>query len=121
VKAPFSAPKNSDSISVSGIAAQLTATNGPPLRRERAWSARAASSFPVPLSPARRIVASVPASFSTRRKRACIEGERPTRSTSRSRSFTSSERRRFSSASLRDLSVRSSPRSRAAFSNGFVR
>ena len=33
------------------MAAALTATNGPACAAERAWRARAASSFPVPLSP----------------------------------------------------------------------
>ena len=51
VKAPFSWPNSSDSSSVSGSAAQLTATNGLPRRGERSWSALATSSLPVPLSP----------------------------------------------------------------------
>ena len=49
VKAPRTWPKSSDSSSASGIAAQLTATNGWPARGERRWSSRATTSLPVPL------------------------------------------------------------------------
>ena len=38
-------------MSVSGIAAQLTATNGRDLRGLKSWSVRATNSLPVPLSP----------------------------------------------------------------------
>src|SRR6266849_3430762 len=38
-------------MSSSGIAAQFTSTKGPLLRRLAAWSERATSSLPVPLSP----------------------------------------------------------------------
>ena len=52
VNAPFAWPNSSLSSSVSGSAAQLTATNGPAARAARAaWIARATSSLPVPLSP----------------------------------------------------------------------
>ena len=51
VNAPFSWPNSSDSTSVSGMAATLTATNGWPARSLRWWIARATSSLPVPLSP----------------------------------------------------------------------
>ena len=51
VKAPFSWPNSSLSSSVSGIAAQFTATNGPLARGESSWMARATSSLPVPVSP----------------------------------------------------------------------
>ena len=44
---------------MSGIAAQLIATNGPSARGLSAWSARANSSLPVPLSPSSSTVASV--------------------------------------------------------------
>ena len=59
VKAPFSWPNSSVSSSVSGIAAQLIATNGPSARGLSACSARANSSLPVPLSPSSSTVASV--------------------------------------------------------------
>ena len=59
VNAPFSWPNSSLSSSVSGIAAQLTATNGPVARGElRRGCARATSSLPVPLSPSSSTVAS---------------------------------------------------------------
>ena len=64
VKAPFSCPKNSDSSRSCGIAAQLTLTNGPPRRDETAWMALATRSFPTPLSPRIKTVASVSAIFS---------------------------------------------------------
>src|SRR3989475_1531716 len=56
VKAPFSWPNSSLSSSVSGIAAQFTATNGLLRRGERSWIPRATSSFPVPDSPSIRTV-----------------------------------------------------------------
>ena len=51
VKAPFSWPNNSLSSRFSGIAAQLTATNGPVALGPCSWIARATTSFPVPDSP----------------------------------------------------------------------
>ena len=51
VKAPFTWPKSSLSSSSSGMAPQLTATNGRSARRLLQWIARATSSLPVPLSP----------------------------------------------------------------------
>ena len=59
VNAPLTCPKSSLSSRFSGIAAQLTATNGPRERGDRPWMARATSSFPVPLSPRIRTVVSV--------------------------------------------------------------
>ena len=57
VKAPFSWPNSSLSSSVSGIAAQLTATNGLSRRGPVTWMARATSSLPVPVSPRMSTVA----------------------------------------------------------------
>ena len=51
VKAPFSWPNSSDSISSSGIAAQLISTNACSWRLDIAWIARATSSLPLPFSP----------------------------------------------------------------------
>ena len=51
VKAPFSWPNSSLSMSSPGMAAQLSFTNGPSLRLECSWMARAISSLPVPRSP----------------------------------------------------------------------
>ena len=59
VKAPFSWPKSSLSSSVSGMAAQLMATNGPLARALRRWIACASSSLPVPLSPSSSTATSV--------------------------------------------------------------
>ena len=50
VYAPRRTPNSSLSASCSGRAPQFTATNGP-VRPDQAWSARAASSLPVPVSP----------------------------------------------------------------------
>ncbi len=58
VKAPFSWPKSSASSSVSGSAAQFTATNGPWRRALRSWTQRATSSLPVPLCPVTSTVVS---------------------------------------------------------------
>ena len=59
VKAPRTWPKSSLSRSSPGSAPQFTATKGPVQRGEFAWSARAMSSLPVPLSPVTRTVASL--------------------------------------------------------------
>ena len=48
---------------VAGKAAQFTFTSGPPRRGLLAWMASAISSFPVPLSPRIRTVASVGATI----------------------------------------------------------
>ena len=74
VKAPRAWPKSSLSSSVSGIAAQLTATNGLVARAgSRRCSARATSSLPVPLSPVIRTDASVSA---TRSSSSCTAAHR---------------------------------------------
>src|SRR6266446_6514181 len=59
VNDPFSCPNSSDSISSSGIAAQLTWTKRSRLRRLLRWMERATSSLPAPLSPSRSTVALV--------------------------------------------------------------
>ncbi len=51
VNAPRTAPNSSLSSSVSGIAPQLIATNGPEGRSPRSWIDCATSSLPLPLSP----------------------------------------------------------------------
>jgi hypothetical protein len=51
VNAPFSCPNRIDSTRLSGIAPQLTATNGFDLRSPLPWMARANSSLPTPDSP----------------------------------------------------------------------
>ena len=51
VKAPFSWPNRIDSTRLSGIAPQLTATNGLVLRSPLPWMARANNSLPTPDSP----------------------------------------------------------------------
>ena len=64
VNAPFSWPNNSDSRRFSGIAAQLTAINGPSLRFDLRWMKLDMTSLPVPLSPVIKTVASEGAIFS---------------------------------------------------------
>ncbi len=59
VNDPFSWPNSSDSISSSGIAAQLTWTNRCPARGLLRWMVRATSSLPTPLSPSSSTVALV--------------------------------------------------------------
>ncbi len=56
VNAPFSWPNSSDSSSVSGSAAQFTATNGRSRRCDRWWMACATNSLPVPDSPSTNTV-----------------------------------------------------------------
>jgi hypothetical protein len=77
VKAPFTWPKISDSISSRGIAAQLMATNGPLARALSVWIALAQSSLPVPLSPVMNTVALEVAALSMMRYTACICGDDP--------------------------------------------
>ena len=80
VKAPFSWPKSSDSMSSVGNAAQFTATNAPPLRAVlRSCSSRATSSFPVPDSPRTSTVASVSATFSIIARTRFIASELPSK------------------------------------------
>jgi len=64
VNDPFMWPNNSDSIKVSGRAEQLMATNGRRLRPDSSWTARAASSLPVPVSPVMSTLARVGATRS---------------------------------------------------------
>ena len=72
VKAPRLWPNSSDSRSVSGRAAQLTATNGRSARGPPWWIARAIISFPVPLSPRSSTVAREEATLVTAAKTSCI-------------------------------------------------
>src|SRR5207249_4733995 len=65
VNAPRSWPNISDSRSSAGIAPQLTGMKGRSTRGLSAWTARAISSLPVPLSPMMRMVASVVATLRT--------------------------------------------------------
>ncbi len=59
VNEPFSCPKSSDSMSSEGMAAQLTSTKAIAERLLARWIAFATNSFPVPLSPVIRTLASV--------------------------------------------------------------
>ena len=61
-------------MSVSVIAAQFTGTNGPSLLALRSWIVRAATSFPVPLSPSNNTVEFVRATFSSAVITGCITG-----------------------------------------------
>ena len=79
VKAPRTCPNSSLSSSSPGSAPQLTATNGPLRRGERAWIAWATTSLPVPLSPVRSTVASLCSRFSTSRRMRWKRAERPIR------------------------------------------
>ena len=63
VKAPFSWPNNSLSISSAGMAAQFTSTNWPLERGLCSWIQRATNSFPVPFSPVIKTRASVGATL----------------------------------------------------------
>ena len=78
VNAPFSWPKSSVSSSVSGIAAQLIATNGASARGLSACSERANSSLPVPLSPSSSTVVSVAAARCSDANTLRSDGSSPT-------------------------------------------
>lgn len=77
VKEPFSCPKSSLSNNVSCRVAQLIVTIIRSRRRLLQCRARATSSFPVPLFPRTKTVASVGATFSTIWKTFRIAGPEP--------------------------------------------
>src|SRR3989441_1024777 len=79
VNAPFSCPKSSLSNKFSGIAAQLTATNGPGALAPLTWIARATTSLPVPDSPWISTVAALPATRAITLYTSTIAGLWPTR------------------------------------------
>src|ERR1019366_3848426 len=82
VNDPFSCPNSSLSISVSGSAAQLMATNGPCRRGLSACSVRATISLPVPLSPVISTHALLGPACCRSAKISCMRGAVPTMSTS---------------------------------------
>ena len=75
VNAPFMWPNISLSSRFSGMAAQLTATQGRPARVEDLWIARAMTSLPVPDSPLISTVAAVGATFAIVSQTSFIAGE----------------------------------------------
>ena len=78
VNEPFSWPNSSLSSSVSGMAAQLTATSGPWRSAAEAWwMARAIISLPVPDCPVITTLALLGATFSTRSIALRIAGDCP--------------------------------------------
>ncbi|SST06830.1 Uncharacterised protein [Acinetobacter baumannii] len=77
VKAPFSWPNSSDSIRVSGIAAQFTEISGALARFDRLCRARATSSLPVPDSPWISTVESVGATLRILLYSSCIGAQEP--------------------------------------------
>ena len=83
VNAPALWPNSSLSSSVSGRAAQLTATKGFFLRGERLWIARANSSLPVPLGPSISTVVLLAAIWGRISNRRIMAGLRPTMSSKR--------------------------------------
>ncbi len=116
VNAPRSWPKSSASTIVSGIAAQLVATNGPWERGEPAWSALATSSLPVPVSPSTSTFDGADAMRSMRSRNRFIASLEPISAcTPRLRSWTSRRRSR------RVVAAFSSTAASSAASNGLVR
>ena len=116
VKAPFSWPKSSDSISSSGMAAQLTSTNGWSRRAERAWMARATSSLPAPFSPKMRTRPLVGAAVAIWRRSSTMTGLVPMISCARSMRSRSC---RFSRSRRACSSARSTTRSVFSRERGF--
>jgi hypothetical protein len=114
VNAPFSCPNSSLSTSAGEIAPQLILMSGRSRLDERAWMARASSSFPVPVSPRTSTVVSVGATFSALRRTSSKLALRPTispepwscRSSSCRYAFTfESSSPRLSAASIRRVVV----------------
>ncbi len=112
VNAPFSCPKSSVSSRLSGIAAQLMATNGPSDRGLSACSARANSSLPVPLSPSSSTVASDPDARCSARIACFNDGASPIICGAPRRAPSSSFSRMYSVMSFRCASARSTISSR---------
>ena len=100
VKAPAACPNNSDSMRLSGIAEQLTATKGPARRGLASWMARATSSLPVPLSPSMRTLAAVGATFSMSASTSAIRLLVPTMRDSPLSPLSCARRTRFSLKSV---------------------
>ena len=98
VNAPRVWPNSSDSISSSGIAAQLTSMNGPPWRLLRPWIDRATSSLPVPFSPNTSTRPLVGAAIATCSRNWTIASLSPTMVRRRS---TRARRSRFSASRVR--------------------
>ncbi len=102
MKAPRSEPKSSLSSSVSGKAAQLSATKGPRRLRPPSWTARATTSLPVPVSPWIKTVARLRCAFSTSCSTARIAGLRAAmRSTPLMRSSPESRGRKLSTRAIK--------------------
>ncbi len=78
VKAPRSWPNSSLSSRLGGIAPQSTTRNGLSRRGLPRWIASAVTSFPVPVSPSSKMVASLVAALVSTSNTLCIDGERPT-------------------------------------------
>ena len=118
VNAPFSWPNSSDSISSSGMAAQLIFTNGLSARSPLRWISQATSSLPVPLSPVISTVACAGAALAIASRTPFIAFDSPT---SRRLASTWCRRRRFSWRSrLRSMALRRAVRTRSD-SSGFSR
>ena len=117
VNEPRSWPKSSDSMSLSGMAAQLTCTNGPAFTSEPSWIARATSSLPVPLGPTMRTVAGVGAAFATSARSLRIASLVPTIRVMPRRDFSS----RFSRARRVESRTRRSAFRTCSDESGFSR
>ncbi len=117
VNEPRSWPKSSDSMRLSGIAAQFTCTNGPAFTSEPSWIARATSSLPVPLGPTMRTVAGVGAAFATSASSRRIASLFPTRRVMPRRDFSS----RFSRARRVESRTRRSAFRTCSDESGFSR
>ena len=106
VNAPRACPKSSLSSSVSVMAPQLTAMNGPAARVDSSWTRRAMRSLPDPLSP---VMSTVESTLATRRARstscrmAALLATMPSGSSTSGATRTSARRcsRSFRSAAFR--------------------
>ena len=121
VKAPFSWPKSSLSRRLPLSAAHSTATKGPFARGERAWSACATSSLPVPLGPSISTVACVGAAWRMRWNTFCIASEVPVMSLRPCLTSSSLRSDTTSSSNARVFSAFATRRSSWSRSTGFVR
>ena len=102
VNAPLTWPNSSLSSRPSGRAPQSTATNGAARRDDAAWTARATSSLPVPVSPSTSTVTSALATRSSTANTSRIARDAPTSSPKR-RAWLGTTSSGWASGSMRSV------------------
>ena len=102
------------------MAAQLTATKGPPARSLASWMARAATSLPAPLSPRIITVAPLGATRAIRSRSACMAALPPRTEGAPESLRTSWRRTRFSRRSEAPSRARATASFTSSVFQGFL-